>query len=468
MNPRYERWRWLTFAITWLIYASFYLTRQSFSAAKLTLPYQPGISLVRKSLGNIDSVYLTFYMLGQFIFGPLGDRFGPRRVLFFGLILSVAAAVAFGFSSSLWAFLVCSALQGLAQSSGWSNTNKAMSSWFSVGERGRVLGWWCTHYTFGPAVGVLFAGWAMEHFSRSQFALFPIPASAMYQPLLPCQTAANWAANLFFGTQAPFWPAAFWVPASVVAVVAVLTWLFLRDCPEDVGLPPIDDYHGNGLPNNQPVALPSPLHSTNARSNKPWRHIQEVLSESRIWMLAIAYFSVKLVRYSFIFWGPLFVAENTHSGTLGSTMIAAVMPFGGLVGVVAAGYLSDRVFGARRAPVAILSLLGVAAVISAGMAGIHNIWVMAIFFFLVGMFLFGPDSMISATASVDFGTKHGAATAVGVVNGVGSIGGILGGYLPGAITQGSNWTPLFIVMFIGLIVSAAVLTPLWNVRQSSD
>ena len=31
LNPRYERWRWQTFGITWLIYASFYLTRQSFS-----------------------------------------------------------------------------------------------------------------------------------------------------------------------------------------------------------------------------------------------------------------------------------------------------------------------------------------------------------------------------------------------------------------------------------------------------
>ena len=76
-------------------------------------------------------------------------------------------------------------------------------------------------------------------------------------------------------------------------------------------------------------------------------------------------------------------------------------------------------------------------------AHIDNLWAMAAFFFFVGVFLFGPDSIISGTAAMDFGTKRGAGTATGFVNGVGSIGGILGGYLPGVITSQSDWTALF-------------------------
>ena len=34
-NPRYERWRWQIFAVTWLAYAGLYLTRKSFSVAKI-------------------------------------------------------------------------------------------------------------------------------------------------------------------------------------------------------------------------------------------------------------------------------------------------------------------------------------------------------------------------------------------------------------------------------------------------
>ena len=462
MNPRYERWRWQIFGITWLVYASFYLTRQSFSVAKVALTFDPSVSLTRSNLGDIDSTYLTVYMLGQFLFGPLGDRFGPRRILLFGLALSVAAAVGFGFSSTLAAFMAFSVLQGIAQATGWSNVNKTMSSWFSVNERGRVIGWWCTHYTVGAAIALPFAGWMMDHFSHSRYTAFPLPPIVIAGPSLPYfPLADDFAPIALLSTVAPFWPAAFWGPAGAVAGVTLLAWLFLRNRPEDVGLPPIEEYHGESKP---PTAEEEAIVETPEGS---WQIIGAVLAKPRIWSLALAYFSIKLVRYVFIFWGPKYVAESLHSDALASSITAAAMPIGGLVGVIVAGYLSDKVFHARRAPVAVLSLLVAAAVTCLGLVHIHSLWLMTAFFFLVGVFLYGPDSMVSATASIDFGTKRGAGTATGFVNGIGSIGGILGGWLPGRITTSNDWTPLFAVMLIGLLLSALVLVPLWRVRSST-
>jgi sugar phosphate permease len=72
--------------------------------------------------------------------------------------------------------------------------------------------------------------------------------------------------------------------------------------------------------------------------------------------------------------------------------------------------------------------------------------------------------MLSATAAMDFGTKRGASTATGFVNGIGSLGGILGGYLPGAITTETDWSALFGVFLVGLTVSAIVLLPLWRTK----
>jgi MFS transporter, OPA family, glycerol-3-phosphate transporter len=437
VNPRYERWRGITFAITWLIYAGFYFTRQSFGVAKVAIESSPQVGLTRAQQGDVDSAYGLTYMLGQFLFGALGDRFGPRRVLLMGMSLSVLAAVGMGYATAFNAFLIFSIAQGIAQATGWSNVNKVMSSWFSLRERGRVLGWWCTHYTVGSAAALAFAGWMMDYLGRTE------------------TTDAG-------STLVPYWPAAFWGPAAVLATVLALSWLFLRNRPEDVDLPPVEQYH------NEPESLISEQEAVEPASQGSWEVIAEVLASRRIWLLAFAYFSVKLTRYVFYFWGPKYVNESLGSGAYASAMTAAAMPIGGFIGVIITGYVSDKAFGSRRAPVAVLSLLATAGILFAGMNPIHNVWVMGFFFFAVGAFLFGPDSLISSTASIDFGTKRGAGTATGFVNGIGSIGQILGGWLPGRITTAGNWTPIFVVMLLGLIISALILTPLWRAKPSSQ
>jgi OPA family sugar phosphate sensor protein UhpC-like MFS transporter len=371
-------------------------------------------------------------MFGQFVFGPLGDRFGPRKILLAGMVLSVLTSIASGFSTALLAFMAFAILQGIAQSTGWSNTSKTMSSWFSFHERGRVMGWWCTHYTVGAAVALPFAGWMMNHFGRVA------------------------QSNTTEATIIPFWPAAFWGPAAVLVGVLFLSWLLLRNRPEDVGLPPIENYHGE-----HPLPVDAKENDRVAPDGS-WTVICEVLAKPSIWLLALSYFSIKLTRYAFYFWGPKFVVETLGSDAYTSTMTAAAMPVGGLVGVIGIGYVSDKWFQSRRAPATIISLLITAAVMLIGLLEIDDLWMMRLFFFCVGIFLFGPDSMISATAAIDFGTKRGAGTATGFINGVGSVGGILGGYLPGVITTKTDWTSLFGVFLMGLLMSALILVPLWR------
>ena len=53
-NPNYERWRWQTFAVTWLAYAGFYLTRKGFSAAKIALGPGTAIDLSKGQMAAID------------------------------------------------------------------------------------------------------------------------------------------------------------------------------------------------------------------------------------------------------------------------------------------------------------------------------------------------------------------------------------------------------------------------------
>ncbi|MNN56284.1 hypothetical protein D3C81_1712050 [compost metagenome] len=81
----------------------------------------------------------------------------------------------------------------------------------------------------------------------------------------------------------------------------------------------------------------------------------------------------------------------------------------------------------------------------------------------MGLTLYGPDSMISGAAAIDFGTAKAGATAAGFVNGCGSVGAILGGLLPGYFDS----VTVFIVFAGCALFSALVLLPHWNSRPAS-
>ena len=405
LNPRYERWRWQIFGITWLVYASYYLTRQSFSVAKVALENDPLVALRRADFGLVDSAYLTAYMLGQFIFGPLGDRFGPRRILLFGMSLSILAAAASGCSTVL---IGVRRLRHDTRRRAVDRLEQHVQDdeLVVLAQRARPCDRSMVHSLHGGRGGG--------------------PALCRLDDGLLRPRGITGAGGLGIHS---ILAGRLLVPAAALAVVLVLTWLFLQNRPEDVGLPPIEVYHG------EPESLLTPEETTHKPAEDPKTVIREVLATPSIWLLAISYFSIKLTRYAFYFWGPKYVFESLGSDAYASAMTAAAMPIGGLVGVIGIGYASDKWFQARLRPGHDHLVADHRRRHACRPRHISNIWAMAAFFFFVGVFLFGPDSIISGTAAMDFGTKRGAGTATGFVNGVGSIGGILGGYLPGVITS---------------------------------
>lgn len=169
------RWRMQIFAITWLAYAAFYFTRKAFSVAKLGIGEDPDFMLDKMTMANLDAIYLAAYAIGQFTWGMLADRFGPRVVVFGGLLISAAAALVMGSFATLPIFATCMLIQGLAQSTGWSGLCKNLGSFFPSKQRGRVLGLWSSCYAFGGLVASPFAGWwAYTLVGSWHAAFFPV------------------------------------------------------------------------------------------------------------------------------------------------------------------------------------------------------------------------------------------------------------------------------------------------------
>lgn len=412
-----KRWRVQIFAITWLAYAAFYFTRKAFSVAKLGIGEDPSFHLDKMMMANLDAIYLAAYAVGQFTWGILADRFGPRVVVLGGLLISAVAALVMGSFATLPIFATCMLIQGLAQSTGWSGLCKNLGSFFPAQQRGRVLGLWSSCYAFGGLVASPFAGW--------------------------------WAYTLV-GT----WHAAFISSAAVVAVVAVLFFIFQRNTPQDVGLPAVEPA--------QEQTAEEALAESRLSVLAPLR---EILRNRTVLTLGLAYFLLKPARYAILLWGPVIVFEQMPQvGKVGAAIIPTAFELAGLLGPIMIGLASDKLFGARRMPACVLSLLALTVALALFMGALHtgSVLLVVALLFVMGLTLYGPDSMISGAAAIDFGTAKAGATAAGFVNGCGSVGAILGGLLPGYF----DTVTVFVVFAGCALFSALVLVPHWNSRPA--
>jgi sugar phosphate permease len=77
----------------------------------------------------------------------------------------------------------------------------------------------------------------------------------------------------------------------------------------------------------------------------------------------------------------------------------------------------------------------------------------------VGALLFGPDALLSGAAAQDAGGAAAAATATGLVNGVGSIGGMLEGVTLPAVSAHFGWQAMFPVLAVLALCAALALLP---------
>ena len=147
---------------------------------------------------------------------------------------------------------------------------------------------------------------------------------------------------------------------------------------------------------------------------------------------------------------------------LESGAISGLFQLAGPISVLAGGVLSDKLFGSKRNPVSIICLFLLAGALFVLDTLPADRLMLGGCFFLIGFFLFAPDSLISGTAAIDFGTKKGASTAAGLINGCGSVGAIVGGTLPGLLHDRLGWNGLLQILAASALIAGCLLAPKWN------
>lgn len=394
------------FVISWLAYAGLYLGRKNFSVAMPRLQEEGGLD--KFQLANLLFVYSLMYTLGQFVMGPLADRFGARKVVGAGLLLAVAANIGMGLAPWYGALFALGMLNGVGQSAGWPGLVKMMAAWFRPDERGVVMAWWTTNYVLGGFLATILAAWLLRN-----------PVLGVENPLIRV----------------------FLLPSLLLAVIAAAFLLLARNRPP-----------------HAPAAVPG--------EGVPVRRAMgEALRRPVVWATGAAAFLLKVMRYSFLYWLPLYMVERMRYAEDEAGYASSVFELVGFAGALAAGYASDKLFGARRFPVACLMLLGLAAACLAHpMLAASGWWGNVAGIALIGMMLYGPDTLMQGAASQDAGTPESAATAAGLICGIASAGQLVSPHATALLATRYGWDALF-QFFVLVSLAAAGLTALqWRYR----
>ena len=370
------------------------------------------------SFATALTVYSLFYMIGQFISGYCSDRFGAKIVVACGILLITGANIAMGFFTNILFFSIFMALNGLGQSTGWSGLVKLVSNHYKHEELGITMSWWTTCYVVGGFIAVIFATfWATNH------------------NILP-----------FLG-----WKRIFWAPAIVLSVIGIIFIIM-----------PV-------LPNKMTVKEEKALKTLKIRQEgKQPSYFIKTISSSAIWIAALTYFFIKFKRYALLFWLPLYLTQRLKYTTEVSGYTSSLFEIFGFAGVLIAGYVSDKLYSSRRFPIACIMMFCLFLImIIHPYLSLLGYWGTFSAIALIGLFLYGPDSIISGAMAVDLG-KEAAATTAGFINGVGSVGAIISPMVVSVVADKYGWDMLFKIFVFTSLASSVLLSLKWNFEKKNS
>jgi len=150
--------------------------------------------------------------------------------------------------------------------------------------------------------------------------------------------------------------------------------------------------------------------------------------------------------------------------------LLALFPLFGGVSVLLAGFISDKLGRNGRALIILIGLLLSSACLwllgharFSGSPALPVLLVAAVAFTLIG-----PYSYLAGAISLDFGGKQGAATASGIIDGVGYLGGVLAGDTVARVSVSFGWQGAFTALTgVGLLSSLAAALFLIDQRRSA-
>ena len=387
---RFRHWQYRTLIAAMFGYAAFYFVRKNLSIAMPAM--QEDLHITKADLGLFLTLHGVLYGVSKFVNGPLADRANARYFMVAGLLLSVGANVFFGFSSTVLLLGIAWMINGWVQGMGFPPVCRLMTHWFPPEKLATKMSIWNTSHSIGAWVAVVFCGYIVG-----------------------------------FG-----WRWVFFVPAMLCTVAGVILFILLRDTPSSVGLPEIK-VEGMG-----------DTHREDKTTDEYKAFVRKhVFGNPYIWWISLANFFVYILRFAILDWGPTLLKEMKGFSLLHAGWMVAGFEVSGLIGMLLAGWATDRFFRGRGSRTCVFCMIGAAAAMFAfWKLPMHSPVQAAILLGTAGFFIYGPQALIGITAA-NLATKRAAATAAGLTGLFGYASTVVSGWGLGLLVQRAGWNVAF-------------------------
>ena len=281
-----ESYRWVVWTILALLYV--FVTFHRMGTGVVRNELEEDFSIGAAQFANIGSMYFYAYFIMQIPSGILADKFGPKITVTIFSLLAAAGSVIFGLAPVINIAYMGRFLVGIGVSVVFICLIKIQSRWFYSKNFGLMIG---------------FAGLAAN-----------VGAVLAQTPLV-------YAANRFG------WRKTFVFMGFAMILFSVLTALFVKNDPRDMGLPSMDELE------KRPV---------NSSKISTMQALKSVLSNPKTWIISFAY--IGLYTGYVVLLGTFGVSFLMHTYNISKTqaanyIIAAVA--GSAVGGIVLGYISD-------------------------------------------------------------------------------------------------------------------------------
>ncbi len=160
----------------WVLAATILASSMAFidgTVVNVALPFlQTNLHATAIGIQWVVEAYSLFLSALLLVGGSLGDRYGRRRIFNIGVVVFAVASALCGMAANIEQLIVARSVQGIGGALLVPGSLALISSSFDEKERGKAIGTWSGFSAITTAIGPVFGGWLVEHWSwRAAFFL---------------------------------------------------------------------------------------------------------------------------------------------------------------------------------------------------------------------------------------------------------------------------------------------------------